>query len=337
MPSEEKVEETYSINELGMFYSPPVIRDGDLYRGVISCISPQPLLGHLDRDKWVYTVCEHSAVLPKLHEEADLYQCDPWHLTVAGSPIGRVDHVFAIARDFVSPDIYHPLDVEKKYDVIFNACWVHLKRHNLMLEALKWAKANGRPISCLFYGYHWHSSNGSGTDGNIEHQVRSTIEEFDLPCDVLPTAWDGEENNRRFNICRIAVLLSTSEAGPRVMPEAMLAGLPYFTSANTTGGSTRYLRPENKNGGLLSEDAETIAREIWYALDHLDDFEPRKWALSNMCKPVAVEKMQTALKSLERKKGWKINWQGVNHEGSTGPTWFDEAMKAEKAVKQILV
>lgn len=333
----DDIDKVSNINAVGMLYSPPVIRDGQLYRGVISCTSPRHLLGRLKRDNWVFLVCEHSAVLPKIHREADLYQCDPWHFTATGTSLKFRDYVLAIARDFVNPDIYRPLGIDKKYDVIFNACWAPVKRHKLMLETLKWAKSNGRPISCLFYGYHWHFSNGIGTNDDLESLVRNTMKESELPGDVLPTAWDGEENNRRFNLCRIAVLLSTSEAGPRVMPEAMLAGLPYFTSALTIGGCTHYLTPENKNGGLLSETPSRIAQDIWRALDCLPTFEPRKWALANMCKPIAIKRMQEALQKLEQKKGWLINWQDVEHEGSTGPTWFGEALQFERDIEEIAI
>ena len=153
---------------LGMLYSSPVVRDGVLRRGVVSAEDPVSLTSCIDARRWVVLHCQHGANPPKLNPVTDLYQCDPFFDYV----LGDLPRVHAICRDFADQDVYRPVGIEKQYDVVFNACWADVKRPTLFAEALRYAKRAGRPISCLWYGYHWQSSSGASTSRSLEDDVR---------------------------------------------------------------------------------------------------------------------------------------------------------------------
>jgi glycosyltransferase involved in cell wall biosynthesis len=311
---------------LGMVYSSPVVRDGVLHRGVVSAEDPAALSSRLDREKWVMLQCQHGAVAPKINAATDMYQCDPFfRKTVDGRPT-----VHVIPRDFVHEDHYHPLPVEKQYDVVFNGCWSQVKRPLLFAEALNYARDAGRSISCLWYGYHWELPSGASTSDSLEKKVRAQV--AGLPVTFVDTDWHPAENNRRFNSARLALLTSSAEGGPRVMSEAMLAGLPYLAAADVFGGSSAYLTAANRNGALFQPTPRAIAECIWHTLDTLDDFTPRAWALDNMCRKVAVTRLQDALQQLGRTTDWQINWEDVNHDGSTRPEWWQRALAMNAAV-----
>ncbi len=308
---------------LGVLYAPPLFRKGVLHRGVVSTEEPARLAESIHAPNWVIIHGQHAASPPIPHRRASLYQCDPFF----DYAIGRRPKVHAICRDFVDERRYFPLDLHKPFDVVFNACWADVKRPLLFANALRYAARQGRPISCLWYGYHWSLPNGASTNGALERRVRERV--AGLPVEFLPTDWEAGENNRRFNSARIAVLTSSAEGGPRVMSEAMLAGLPYLAAADVYGGSAAYLSPANKNGAVFEPRAKAVAECIWRALDRLDSFQPRNWALENMCRAVAVERMRHALRRLETKNHWRINWRGVDHDGSLEMDWWRHVLAAD--------
>jgi glycosyltransferase involved in cell wall biosynthesis len=282
-----------------VLYAPPAVRDGVLYRGVAATDDPAALLAEIVREKWVLLYLAHGAHPPWPHPEVDLYHTDPSFRDRAPGP-----QVYVMPRDFTDPTAFRPLGVVKQYDVVFNACWRHLKRPELLIEALSYARDRGRPISCLWFGYHWHPEGRE-----LEPRVVAEVEARRLPVAFEPTNFNREVVNLRYNQARAAVLCSTTEAGPRVMSEAMLAGLPYITTRDTFGGSPRFV--DDRNGRQCDPSAESLAGAIWHVLDHLESYQPRDWALRNMCLPVALGRIARALERLAEQKGWRINLEDL--------------------------
>lgn len=316
------------IRGLGTFYAPPAVRDGVLYRGVVNAEHPLSLASCIDAGKWVIMHGWFCAGPPALNPVTNLYQCDPVYYPA----LGDRPRVHATCRDFVDENVYRPLDVEKQYDVIFNACWSGIKRPALFADAVEYAARAGRPISCVWYGYHWQSPSGDGgTSRALEDHVRQRVQ--DLPVTFLHTEWNAAENNRRFNSARVAVLTSSAEGGPKVMAEAMLAGLPYLAAADVTGGSAAYLDAQNGNGGVFQPSPRAIAERIWQTLDTLDEFRPREWALAHMCRAVGVRRVQAALRTLEDTLGWRINWQDVDCDGAVSEDWWKPVIAADAAAR----
>ncbi len=282
-----------------VLYAPPIIRDGLLYRGVAATDNPSLLLSEVVREKWVVLYLSHGAKCPGYHPEIDLYQTDPCFRDHAPQP-----QVYVTPRDFTDPAIFRPIDIPKSFDIIFNSCWVHIKRPELMIEALCLARHRGRPISCLWFGYHW---NPEGPE--VESRIVARAQELRLPVVFEPTNFDPEVVNLRYNRARAAVLCSQTEAGPRVMSEAMLAGLPYITTRDTFGGSPAFVNEQN--GRLSDPTAESLAESIWDVLDHRDSYRPRTWALENMCLTAALRRIREALDLLAERKNWRINRESL--------------------------
>jgi glycosyltransferase involved in cell wall biosynthesis len=278
-----------------VLYAPPTVRDGRLYRGVVATDHPDALLSEAVREKWVILFLTHGAMPPPYHPEVDLYQTDPGFRDRAPHP-----QVYVTARDFSDPARFRPIGISKEFDVVYNACWVRVKRPEMMIAALRYAVDRGRPISCLWFGYHWHPEGAE-----IESKIVASAREQRLPVVFEPTNFDPQVVNLRYNRARVAVLCSGTEAGPRVMSEAMLAGLPYVTTRDTFGGSPEFIN--DQNGRLSDPTAESLAESIWHALDHPDSYRPRAWALENMCLTAGLRRIGQALDRLAERKGWLIN------------------------------
>lgn len=304
----------------GAMYAPPVRKDGILYKGVLSCNGPE-VLKYIDRDLWVVLHLDHHARPAPAAPYADMVQIDPFFDSSAGDR----PRVHATNRDFVDPAFFRPLGVAKTYDVVFNSAWVALKRHRLFMDGLVHAKQQGRPLRAMMMGYHWEGY----TSMDIERQARETIATHGLDVDIMEPVWDWDEVNMRYNLCRCAVHTSAREAGPKILPEAALAGLPYLTTSDTYGGSPAYVSLENGNGLTFAPTPAAMAEAIWWTLDHLDSFRPRAWALENMCKPVGEKRLRAALTALESRLGCRINIDGL--EG-TVDMFFDKVFEAQNAL-----
>jgi glycosyltransferase involved in cell wall biosynthesis len=308
-------------NPSNVLYAPPVVRDGHLYRGIVATDRPRLLLPQIARDRWFLLFLSHGACVPWPHPEIDLYQTDPCYRDDGGKP-----QVYVTARDFTDPGQFRPLGLEKIHDVVFNSAWRYLKRPGLLLDALTWARDRGRPISCLWFGYHWHPE---GIE--LERTVRAEVETRGLLVTFEPSTWDRQEVNRRFNLARVAVLCSESEAGPRVMSEAMLAGLPYVTTADTAGGSPALVN--DRNGRVCDPAPEALARAIWHVLDHADSYRPRDWALEDLCLPVALRRLREAIECVAESKGWLVNLQGFGFTGIDFESRRGEVQRVDAAFR----
>ena len=302
----------------GSIYSLPKLVDGQIHRGVISIEDPPSLLPLIHREYWVILCCQHYPTAPPNHPAVDIHQVDRMYDDAcAGTP-----YVNAIPREFIDENIYRPLpDVEKKYDVLFNATWWLVKRQNLLIDAIKYAKAVGKPFSVLWYGYHWRP------DGiKLEESIKGVVASNQLPVTFAETCWDAEENNRRYNSCRMAIICSTHESGPRVMSEAMLANIPYLTTRDTYGGSPSYMN--GVNGLVFDPHPEALCDAVWSVLANPNKFMPRLWALDNMCKTVGISRTREALARLEVKNGWTIN-KDIDYDGNTRGGWPEEVGNAD--------
>jgi glycosyltransferase involved in cell wall biosynthesis len=304
----------------GAMYAPPLYRDGAIYRGVLSCNGPE-VLKYLHRDLWVVLHLDHHAGLPPDMAHIDMYQIDPFF----GSRLHGKPCVHAIVRDFVDPALFRPLGVQKKFDVIFNGAWTPVKRHELFIDGLVFAKQHGRALTAMMMGYHWEGY----TRPHIENSVRESIDRHGLAVEIMETDWDFDQVNARYNLCSCAVHTSSREAGPQILPEATLAGLPYLATSDTFGGSPAYVSVENGNGLTFDPSPEAMAKAVWWALDNKDKFAPRKWALQNMSKPVGEQRLRAALADLASRTGWRVNIAGI--EG-TDDMDYAGVFEAEEAV-----
>jgi glycosyltransferase involved in cell wall biosynthesis len=292
-------------------FAPPRWIDEVCYRGVVATDIAGSVRDQMNRDLWAVLLFLHGPTIPSPSREIDLYLTSATFAEKCPDP-----QLHLTARNFVDERAFYPLHIDREYDVVFNATWMSFKRHELLIEALKFSRDQGRPLRCLWFGYHW-CTGWEQRETELKHAVRK----LGLGVDFLPTDFDVREINRRYNLCRCAVICSSMEAGPRVMGEALLADIPYITTRDTFGGSPELVVPAC---GLCCEPSgEGIAKAIWQVCDDPNSFTPRAWALQHLCASAALLELGTSLEALERRKGWHINrgelsFPGFDWQGKLG-------------------
>ncbi|MCA9063043.1 MAG: glycosyltransferase [Planctomycetaceae bacterium] len=302
-------------------FSPPRMIGGEVHRGVIATDIPGTVRGQIQRELWAVLLFLHGPTIPTFSPEVDLYLTSATFREQCPHP-----QVHLTARNFVDEQVFRPISATKTYDLIFNATWLPFKRHELLIDALTFARDQGRPIRCMWFGYHWCT----GFEQR-EADLKQIVADRQLPVDFLPTDHDPEEVNRRFNACRSLLICSTSEAGPRVMGEAMLTDLPCIVTRDTWGGVPELI---TSACGLLCEpNGSDIAKAIWRALDLSDSWTPREWALENLCVSASLRQLKRSLQQLEQQTGWRINHGEVTFPGFD---WQGRQRSARMAENQYL-
>jgi hypothetical protein len=144
---------------------------------------------------------------------------------------------------FANYRIFRPLNTLKKYDAVYNARVLPLKRHHLATKIPNWAWVTSNygshePIwrihyeqICRFPGIH--PLNTRRDDGTIETFNRSQV-------------------NHAINQAHVGLCLSTDKEGAMIAQvEYLLAGLPVVTT-RATGGREDYHHPDFTH--VLSDD-----------------------------------------------------------------------------------
>ena len=284
-------------------FATPCLRDGVVHRGVIGVDRPHMISQDLNRDLWAVLVFLHGPVVPHPTPEVDLYTTSHTFASICPQPA-----LYLTARDLIDENVFFPTGIAKQYDVVFNGNWMPAKRHELLIDALALSKLKGRELSCLWFGYHfdarWH---------NRDMMLRREVAFRGISVDFAETNFDPIEVNRRYNLSRCAINCSDFEAGPRTMGEATLADIPFIATSNTNGGCPQTL--DSSAGIVCDGTAEGICQAIWDALDQRERFEPRKWALENLCVSVANRKLRAAILKLAEKTGYRINHDDVRFHG----------------------
>ena len=123
-----------------------------------------------------------------------------------GIPRSKIKLIPAI---YVDLEVFKPMNLEKKYDLIFIGRLVKNKGVELFLETVK-------RLSCkaLIVG-----------DGPLKESIKLKIENWKLKIDMYGWAKDSREIAELMNRSRLLVMPSYSEGGPRVVLEAMALSL----------------------------------------------------------------------------------------------------------------
>lgn len=280
-------------------FSKPKIKGGKITRGVVATDAPQSIQYEMDRSLWFTILFFHSPIQPTFHPDVDLYLTAAPFLKDCPTPVLELT-----ARELVSEHEFTPLGIAKTHDVIFNVTWMPMKRHELLVEALKYAKSQGRPLKVLWFGYHY---NEDAIDR--ERMLRKMVADNELDVAFLETNFDPAEINRRFNVARSTLICSEYEAGPRVMSESLLADVPFIITSDTRGGAVEAMR--SPAGIICEPDGRSIAEAIWKVVDGQHAFQPRHWALKNMCRTVAIENLKRAVSLVAQDRGWSVNYDEI--------------------------
>jgi len=170
--------------------------------------------------------------------------------------------------DWVDPHVFTPLAGEPKlYDVVMVARWNWMKRHDLLLDALRRIGDPGFRVALVAANISQDSDRQRILAAIEVSGLRRQIEIFeDIPAD---------EVNRVLNQSKVNLLLSRQEGGNRALFEGFFAGVPGLALRHHIGIRTEHFLPET--GRLI--DRDELAPALLYFREHWREFNPRQWAL----------------------------------------------------------
>lgn len=142
----------------------------------------------------------------------------PSFLKAAGVPREKLRYVHA---NYIDLNIFKPVTLEKKYDLIFIARLEKNKGIELFLEAVQKLKVKMPHITVLIIG-----------DGALSDSAKQKVQTEKLRDSVIFHGWaeDAHEVAKLINESRLLVMCSYNEGGPRVILEAMACGVPVLAT-----------------------------------------------------------------------------------------------------------
>ena len=135
----------------------------------------------------------------------------PNFLIKAGVP---ADKIIYIPSAYIDLSVFKPMDLPKKYDLIFVGRLVENKGINLFVEAVKQLN-----VKALIVG-----------DGPLYDKIKFEIINSKLEIKLHGWAKDSLEVAELINKSKILVMPSYNEGGPRVVVEAMACGVPVLAT-----------------------------------------------------------------------------------------------------------
>jgi len=179
----------------------------------------------------------------------------PGFLKKAGVDEKKLKYIPAFYIDF---NIFKPLNLEKKYDIVFSGRLVRNKGIMLLLSAIEKIKNSqpeaGRPqgenIKLIIVG-----------DGPLKSKIQKFIKKNKLEENIEFAGWLPGINDvaKIYNQSKIMVMPSFNEGGPRVTLEAMACKTPVLTSGV---GVMLDIIENNENGLFIDWNFRDIAEKI---------------------------------------------------------------------------
>lgn len=157
---------------------------------------------------------------------------------------------------YINLEIFKPLGLQKKYDLIFVGRLVENKGINLFLETVKKTKLKAVIV-------------GEGS-GNIEKRIRHENKKYNLGINFHGYAKDSQEIAKYLNESRILIMPSFNEGGPRVVGEALACGVPVLA---TPVGIVPDLLKNGLGGEVIDWNANAIVRKAEGLLNDLDKYQ----------------------------------------------------------------
>lgn len=161
----------------------------------------------------------------------------PEFLVAAGVPRSKIVYVPAFYIDF---DIFRPVDVPKRYDVLFLGRMARNKGIDLFLDVLERTNLVGVAVG----------------DGPLLSWMRTAAKKRGLKLHAPGFAQDSAGVAQYINESRLLLMPSLSEGGPRVVLEAMACGVPVV--ATPVGIVPDVLPPES----IEEWDAAALAEKV---------------------------------------------------------------------------
>ena len=175
----------------------------------------------------------------------------PEFLIEAGVPKEKIIYIPSL---YIDLDIFRPMDLEKRYDLIFVGRLVKNKGIDLFLEAVKRLDCKAAIIG----------------DGPLKEKIKFKIKNRKFKIDMYGWVEAQQEVTKLLNQSKILVMVSYNEGGPRVVGEAMACGVPVLA---TPVGIVPDIIKNGESGEITDWKAEDIAEKGWTLLKNKDKYE----------------------------------------------------------------
>jgi len=197
------------------------------------------------------------------------------------------------ASDWANPGVFRPLENRtKRFDAVFIARWVVMKRHHLLLKAIRCLNDPSYRLA-IAAPTDW-------ADPGLRDSVLAEIDRMGMANRVaLFEDLNHEQLNEVYNESKVNILLSRQEGANRALREGFFAGIPGLVLSDFIGLSEGHI---NAKTGLIVAEHE-LAGALAYFRDSYQDFNPRSWALANVSPEVSTARLNEALAREARSKG----------------------------------
>ena len=181
-------------------------------------------------------------------------------LASLGIPESKINLIPAI---YVDLDIFKPMSLEKKYDLIFVGRLEKNKGVKLLLDAIRILvfKFNLHSLKVLIVG-----------DGSEKIKLKIKADELEIEDNLNFYGW-AEDSNKvaaLLNQSKLLVMTSYNEGGPRVVLEAIACRVPILA---TPVGIVADIIKDGQFGRIISWNAEDIAEKINLFLSNESEYQ----------------------------------------------------------------
>lgn len=175
----------------------------------------------------------------------------PEFLEKSGVPKEKIVYIPSF---YIDLEIFRPMELEKRYDLIFIGRLEKNKGIGLLLKALEILNNKNFNIDLLIVG-----------EGSLRKNYELQVKNYGLKNYVTFYGWaeDSKEIAKLINRSKALIISSFNEGGPRVLLEAMACGVPIIS---TKVGIAEDIIENNKNGLLIDWDPTDMAEKIHYLL-----------------------------------------------------------------------
>ncbi|MFH1769706.1 MAG: glycosyltransferase family 4 protein [Parcubacteria group bacterium] len=178
----------------------------------------------------------------------------PEFLIDAGVPKEKLKYISAI---YIDLEVFKPMSVVKKYDVIAIARLAGNKGLILLLDAIVRIKKDKPNVKAVIVG-----------TGPLQKKLEREVNELGLKDNLIFAGWvDVDKEVKLINESRMLGMTSYTEGGPGVTIEAMACGVPVIT---TKVGIMVDIIKDGENGLFIDWTSEDIAEKISKLLEDGD-------------------------------------------------------------------
>ena len=215
-----------------------------------------------DFKEWLYKIAtrffiKYDAAKAKAVRVVNQHQV-PEFLVKAGVPKEKIAYIPSF---YIDLDIFKPMNLQKKYDLIFVGRLAKNKGLDLLLEAVSKLKIQISNFKLLIVG-----------TGLLTKSLKFKIKNLKLQDNILLHGWanSSQEVAELINKSKILVMPSFNEGGPRVVLEAMACGVPVLA---TPVGIVPDVIKDGESGGIIDWNPMDISKKAQELLENSGKYQ----------------------------------------------------------------